>query len=106
MKSDTDFRSDAPSDSLWRGIVIVAATIPAAFLTWLGSSLSKDPSDFVRNWWFVLPLAVITAPSALAYSVEAGLSALDPKEQNWVGPVVSFVASVLLFLVIVFLVVD
>jgi hypothetical protein len=56
----------------------VVVTLPAALLTWLGSSLSKDPSDFIRNWGYALPLSVVLFPSLLSLAVADRVRTLKP----------------------------
>jgi hypothetical protein len=101
---------EAGSGSRWlRALAVVVVTLPAALLTWLGSSLSKDPSDFVRNYGFLLPCSVIALPTLLALTVDEGVRSFNPRATGTAfgcALAVSAGTSLLGFLGIMLLVVD
>lgn len=90
------------NELFWHVVIVVAVTIPAALMTGAGVNISKDPTDFVRNYGFLLPCIVVVVPTALAFAYEAGLRALDPGEPRGAGRVVSLITSIIACLVILF----
>jgi hypothetical protein len=108
MSTDTT-EKDEPLNRLFRAAWIVGTTFPAAVLTWLGSSVSKDPSDFVREWGVTLPLSVLILPSLLAFAVDTGICSSSPRATGVafaVAVAVSFSSSILAFVGIMYLFVD
>ena len=104
MSTDTDTKTEARNRFFRIGSAAVAA-VPAAFLTWLGSSLGKNPSDFVRECGFTFPWFVLIASLLLALAFEEGVRSYTQRARDAVSAAaiaVSFISSILLFVGIMY----
>ena len=106
----TNATASPDSPRLWvRACFFVAAALPAAFLTWLGSGLSKAPSDFVREWGELFPCLVLVVAALLAFVAEACVRSFNPGAIGGafgLGMLVSFGVSMLTFLGIMYSFID